>query len=148
MASKRTERDTGRAMSQENVEVILQAIEAVNQGDVDAFVATASPDIEFEDSAFWSEPARIYRGKAELREWFNQVLLDPWEGLHCEVPEIIEAADDRVIYELVITARGKGSGVETQQRFWSVNWFAEGKTTRRKVFLDREEALEAAGLRE
>jgi ketosteroid isomerase-like protein len=135
-------------MSRGNAEVIVQAVEAVNRQDAEAFVATASTDIEWEDSVFWSEGSRIYRGRAELREWFNHVILEPWESLHCEVTEITEAADDRVFYGLLLTARGKGSGVETQQRFWSVNWFADGKVTRREVFRDRAEALDAAGLEE
>jgi hypothetical protein len=33
-------------MSQENVEVVLQAIEALNRRDVDAFFALVSPDVE------------------------------------------------------------------------------------------------------
>jgi ketosteroid isomerase-like protein len=135
-------------MSEENVEAVLQGIEALNRRDVDAFVALVSPDVEWEDSVFWSEHARIYTGEAELREWFNQVVLEPWESVHFEVEEIAEAGDDRVFFGGLLTTRGKGSGVETQVRGWSVVWITNGKTTRRQVFLDRAEALEAAGLEE
>jgi ketosteroid isomerase-like protein len=135
-------------MSQENVEVVLQGIEALNRRDVDAFVALGSPDVEWEDSVFWSEHARIYTGEAELREWFNQVVLEPWKSIHFEVEEITEAGDDRVFFGGLLTTRGKGSGVETQVRGWSVVWITNGKITRRQVFLDRAEALEAAGLSE
>jgi ketosteroid isomerase-like protein len=135
-------------MSQKNVEVVLQGIEALNRRDVDAFVALVSPDVEWEDSVFWSEHARIYTGEAELREWFDQVILEPWESVHFEVEEITEAADDRVFFGGLLTTRGKGSGVETQVRGWSVVWITNGKTTRRQVFLDRADALEAAGLEE
>jgi hypothetical protein len=48
----------------------------------------------------------------------------------------------------LLTTRGKGSGVETQVRLWYVVWITNGKVTRRQVFLDRDEALEAAGLSE
>jgi ketosteroid isomerase-like protein len=135
-------------MSQENVEVVLQGIEALNRRDVDAFVALGSPDVEWEDSVFWSEHARIYTGEAELREWFNQVVLEPWDSIHFEVEEITEAGDDRVFFGGLLTTRGKGSGVETQVRGWSVVWITNGKITRRQVSLDRAEALEAAGLSE
>jgi hypothetical protein len=37
--------------------------------------------------------------------------------------------------------------VETQVHGWSVLWIANGKITRRQVFLDRNAALEAAGSR-
>jgi hypothetical protein len=45
-------------------------------------------------------------------------------------------------------SRGKGGVEAPGLRFWSVFWIADGKVTRRQVFLDREEALEAAGLSE
>ena len=88
----------------------------------------------------------IYRGRAEVREWFHQVVLEPWESFHVEVEEITEIADDRVFAGGLLTARGKGSGVETEVRGWAVFWIANGKITRREIFLDRDEALEAAGL--
>ena len=133
-------------MSRENVEAVLEQIDALNRRDADAFVERTSPDIEWEDSVFWSEHARIYRGEAELREWFNQAVLEPWGSLHLEVEEITEAGDDRVFVGGRLTTRGKGSGVETQVRGWSVVWLTNGKISSPEVFLDRAEALEAAGL--
>jgi ketosteroid isomerase-like protein len=134
-------------MSQKNSEIALQQIDALNRGDVDAFVDLVSPDVEWEDAMFWSEPMRIHRGKAELGEWLNQVL-EPWESFHIEVEEIREAADDRVLVGGLLTTRGKGSGAETQTRGCFVYWIANGKVKRRQVFLDRAEALVAAGLTE
>jgi ketosteroid isomerase-like protein len=136
-------------MSEENVETVLQLIDAANRRDVDSLVALASPDVEWHDTGFWSEPAQVYRGRAELREWFNRVAIEPWESLHLEADEITEAADGRVFGGVVLTARGKASGVEAPAiRFWFVVWITNGKITRRLTFLDRAEALEAAGLRE
>ncbi len=134
-------------MSQENVEVALELIEASNRQDVDAWIALISPDVEWEDPAFWSEPTRTYRGRAEVREWYNRVV-EPWGSLHFEVKEVTEAPDNRVFADTVLTTRGEGSGVETQIRLWYVVWVADGKITRQKVFRSRDEALEAAGLRE
>src|SRR5215204_3148795 len=131
-------------MSHENSKIALQLIEATNRRDADALVALVSRDVEWEDSVFWSEPARVYRGRAEVRGWFNKIM-EPWESFHIEVEEITEAADDRVSMGGVLTTRGKGSGVETEVRGWLVLWIADGKITRRQVFLDRDEALEAAG---
>src|SRR5215211_7673814 len=59
-------------MSEENVENIRQAVEAFNRRDADAFVALASPNVEWEDPIFWSGVARTYRGREEVREWFNR----------------------------------------------------------------------------
>jgi ketosteroid isomerase-like protein len=135
-------------MSQENVEVVLQNVEASNQQDAEAFLATLSPDVEWEDSMFWSEPARIYRGKAEARAWFEQAVVEAWDSFHIEVEEIADAGEDRVFSGGVLTTRGKGSGVETELRGFLVFWIANGKITRRQAILDRAEALEAVGLSE
>jgi ketosteroid isomerase-like protein len=135
-------------MSEENVEIVRRAIEAVNRQDVEAFVATASPDIEWADSMFWSESPRVHRGEVEVREWFRQAVVEYWESLHCALVEVIEATDERVTWEGLLTARGKDSGVETRLHFWTVNWFTDGKVTRREVFRERGDALEAAGLEE
>jgi ketosteroid isomerase-like protein len=132
-------------MSEESVENIRRAVAAFNQGDADAFVALAQPDVEWEDAVFWSQSFRIYSGREELRAWFAEVR-EPWEDIHITADEMLEAADNRLMVGLGLTARGKGSGVETQLHVWQVNWFVDGKTARRQVFRDRDEAVEAAGL--
>ena len=135
-------------MSQENVEVVWRGIEALNRRDVDAFVLTASPDVEWEDSVFGRSMPGSTRGKRNFESGSNQVVVEPWESIHFEVEEITEVGDDRVFFGGLLTTRGKGSGVETQVHGWSVVWITNGKTTRRQVFLDRADALEAAGLSE
>jgi ketosteroid isomerase-like protein len=75
-------------------------------------------------------------------------LLEPWESFHFEVEEITEAANDRVFAGGLLTTRGRGSGAETNAHLWFVVWIENGKITRRQVFPDRDEALEAAGLSE
>jgi ketosteroid isomerase-like protein len=135
-------------MSQENVEIVHRQAEAVNTRDADAFAATVSPDVEWEDSAFWSEMPRTWRGRTAVREWFEKLLVEPWEKAHIEIGEITETTDGRVFFGLVMTARGKDSGAEIRQRFWSVEWIADGEVVRRRVFRERDEALEAAGMSE
>jgi ketosteroid isomerase-like protein len=135
-------------MSQEDVELIQQQVDAANRRNAEAFVATVSPDVEWEDAMFWSEPLRIYRGRQELQEWFVRAIVEPWESVHVEVEEIIDAGEDRVVAGGLLTARGRGSGVETRLHGWFVFWFESGLITRRRAFLERAEALEAAGLEE
>jgi hypothetical protein len=61
---------------------------------------------------------------------------------------MIRAGDDRVLSKVLPTARGKGSGVDTQGCAWQLFWLADGKIRRRQVFGARVEALEAARLSE
>jgi len=134
-------------MSQENVEIALQQIDAFYRQDADAVVALVSPEVEWEDSMFWSEGARIYRGRAEVREWLNRVL-EPWASTHVEAEEITETSDGRVFARLFLTGRGKASGAETEFDTWTVLWFADGLCARRRVISDRGDALVAVGRRE
>jgi ketosteroid isomerase-like protein len=82
-----------------------------------------------------------------VREWAEEVL-EVVGSPHSELEEITELSDDRVFVKILVTGRGKGSGVPLELRYWGVLWIAEGKIARRQVFWTRDEALEAAGLSE
>lgn len=139
----------GQLMSQENVEVVRKAVDAMNRRDPDAFIALLRPDVEWEESGNVLPGLRgVYRGRAEVRRWFERAFLEVWESFHIEVEEITEASADRVLVGTFLTARGTASGVETELRSWTLTWHAEGRVARRQVFFDRDDALEAAGLRE
>lgn len=136
-------------MSQENIEVVRNGLDAMTRRDADAFIACLHPDVAWEESGDVLPGLRgVYRGEAEMRRWFKEALLETWESFHIEAEEITDAGDDRVLLEALFTARGRSSGVETELRFWSVLGLADGKITRRQVFWTRDEAFEAAGLQE
>jgi ketosteroid isomerase-like protein len=135
------------AMSRENVELALRALEAFKRRDVDALVAFLGPDVVWEENPELPGLREVYHGPAEVREWMVAVL-EVFENLRVEVVELKEVGDDRVFAETVLTARGKGSGVPVELRFWTVLWFAESKITRRQVSWTRDQALEGAGLSE
>ena len=65
-----------------------------------------------------------------------------------KIEEIAEAPDDRILLEVLGTARGRASGAEVQTRAWILMRFADGGVIARQLFWDHDEALEAAGLRE
>jgi ketosteroid isomerase-like protein len=134
-------------MSQENVELVRQVVEAVNRRDAAAFLATVCPDVEWEDGLFWSEGSRMYRGRAEVRQWLDEIL-EPWESFNLSALEIVEAGEGQLVVGWGMTARGKQSGVETQLPFWTVSRIADGKIATRQAFRERTDALEAAGLEE
>ena len=135
-------------MSQENVDLIMRLADAATRQDVDAFLATVSPDVEWEDAVFWSEPMRVYRGREEVRAWFERTLIEPWESFRWGVEEVIPAGEDCIIVGGFSAGRGRGSGAEVKVHGWLVIWITNGLITRRRVFLDRAAALEAAGLSE
>ena len=135
-------------MSQENVELAREAIDALNRGDVDAWLAFLSPDVVWETLGGVPGVEEVHRGRAEVREWIEQ-LWEVAEGIvHTNIEQITDFGEDRVFLAAVFTARGRGSGVPFELHTWSVIWYREGLVTRRQAFWTRDEALEAAGLSE
>jgi ketosteroid isomerase-like protein len=132
-------------MSEENVELVREATDALNRLDVDAFLAFLSPDVVWEENPEMPGLREVYRGRVEVREWWED-LLEVAESPHGELERITELGDDRVFTENLVSGRGRGSGVPVELRWWGVFWIAEGKIARRQVFWNREEALEDAGL--
>jgi hypothetical protein len=55
---------------------------------------------------------------------------------------------ERVLAFLRVTVHGRASGLPTPAETGNVYEFEEGKIRRLQIFLDRGEALEAAGLSE
>jgi uncharacterized protein len=132
-------------MSQENVEIVRQMLDAFNRGDFGASLAFLDQDIE------WHDPpdvpgAGVHRGPEEVRRWMAGWLA-AWESYTAEAEELIDAGDQVVVvhYE---RGRGKGSGVEVEHRVANVFDLREARIVRKRPFPSRSEALEAAGLAE
>jgi ketosteroid isomerase-like protein len=136
-------------MSQENVEVVLNAVDAVNRADVDAFVACFHPDVEWEvGGERFPGFQGTYRGREGVRRWLEQAL-EVWDSVRLDVEEITEAGDGWLVVGVLMTTRGGGSGVETQLRIWQVFLIDGGQVARRTgPYWTRDAALEAVGLRE
>ena len=88
----------------------------------------------------------VYRGHAGVRELFRE-LYEALDRLHVEWTDIRDLGD-RVVATGHLSTRGKGSGVDTESSFGSIIDFANGKAIRIRSYLDRDEALAAANLRE
>jgi ketosteroid isomerase-like protein len=134
-------------MSQENVEVVRDALRAFAEGGFDATAEFWDADINWraiegapDDVGEMIGPERLRRYLDELLEIFDNVTLVP--------EELLDLGDDRVVAVLHLAGRAKVSGVETELRFAVVCTLRDGKIVRGREYIDREQALEAAGLRE
>jgi ketosteroid isomerase-like protein len=135
-------------MSEENVGLVRELNEAVNRRDLDAFIALLSPDVVWEVNPELPGLREVYRGRAEVRDLVSELLEVGDSSSEVQLEEITDLGDGRVLADTLLTGRGKSSGVPVELHYWQVLWVAEGKIARRQVFMDRAEALEAAGLRE
>ena len=107
-------------MSQENVEVVLEAVAAMNRSDTEAFLEAFHPDVVWEESGDVFPGLRgTYRGPAGVRKWFEAAFLEVWENFNVEVTEVANVGDAQVFLGTLTTARGAGSGVETELHAWT-----------------------------
>jgi ketosteroid isomerase-like protein len=140
-------RDTGRAMSQENLDVLRRMLRAFNERDVQAIVAECDPAVVWEEQ-FIPGADPVYRGHAGVRRWAALVVdQDELASLAGRL-ERIEEADDTVMASVCFEGEGTSSGVEVAMRVHLVFTIRDGKVVRRQVFQTFAEALEAVGLSE
>ncbi len=115
-----------------------------NSGERDLAVIPFEPEVELH-SPLSSVSGRPYRGVEGLAQWILDVdeQFDSWQ---IDVAEFREA--ERAVVVLgEIDAHGRASGTQFRQAFAMVADFsAENRIARVRIFLDRSEALAAAGL--
>jgi ketosteroid isomerase-like protein len=132
-------------MSQENVEVATQAIEAFNGSDVDAFAVLTTPDFEWSPSMVAVE-GETFRGREGIERYFRS-LDNAWEQFQIHRNRFCEA-EDLVVMLFRLEGRGMGSGVPVDSSLGMVFDFRGGMISRIRGYLDHTEALRAAGLLE
>jgi ketosteroid isomerase-like protein len=134
-------------MSQENVETMRRSLQAFDQRDRNAWLASRHPDVEVVPAGIWPE-ADMIRGP-EAGWDFYVAALDAFEAINLgEAVELVDAGADEVLIHYGLTVRGKTSGAEVEFVFSVVVTFRDGKIVRDHWFVDQADALEAVGLRE
>ena len=141
------ERDTARAMSQENVEIVRRVYAAAARRDAETVFNLYAPDVELDDTRLNMVTGGVYHGHDGLRSFFRQ-WHEAWENVQYDYKELIDAGDDRVVSVVTRHGRGKASGVEVEMPAALVWTIRDGKVVRVVWFQTPEEALEAVGLSE
>jgi ketosteroid isomerase-like protein len=131
-------------MSQENVEVVRRSFDAWNRWDLEAVRRVYAEDAMVE--AGITGFGRTFKGEDPIGRWAAEIR-ETWAEVRWEVDRIFEA-DDAVVSFYRGIAVGRESGVEVVRDLTGVYWFHDGLIVSERVYLDREEALKAAGLRE
>jgi ketosteroid isomerase-like protein len=129
-------------MSQENMETVQAALDAYNRGDFEGLSSFAAPDCTFD----WSRSIGPQRGVYGIDELSKFNTAEQFETARTEPEEFIEVGD-QVVTPLVGHYRGR-DGIEVTARFtylWSIR---DGAVARVTLYQERDEALDAAGLRE
>ena|SRR5215207_10992710 len=160
-------------MSQENVEVVKVAYEAFARGG--RFMEHFTDDVDYRAVEGAPDDRGPIHGKDALRAWFED-WIDTFDEFTMELVELIDAGEDTVVALERFGGRAKRSRVKTNQIIGDVFTIRDGKIAHGRVakaharaarqrlvgdapgglgdgarpreYATREQALDAAGLRE
>jgi uncharacterized protein len=123
---------------------VREVIDAINRGDVDAFLAHTRADFEWE--VLEASPlAGSYRGRDEVRAYVEE-WLSTFDEVRLNIEELVEL-DEQVLVVIRGSVRGKASGVEVRNHFSQLWTMSGGTPAAMREYPSREEALAAAGAR-
>ena len=133
-------------MAQENVEIVKEFTRLFEKGDRDSWREYFDPEVVWDTSASNWPSAGVLHGHAGVEEFFRD-WLGTWRDFEVENSEYLDAGDSVVIV-FRQSGTGRESGVHIDREFFAIYDLKKSKVVRYRMYDSREEALEAAGLRE
>jgi ketosteroid isomerase-like protein len=126
-------------MSEENVAIVRDGVDAYNRGDVEALLDRYHPEVEFVTLLLGN-----YRGKEALRQLMAENR-ENLSGYRYELDEVIDAGNT-VIAVTRLGGAGRVSKIELGDPIAFSFTFRDGLIIRQQTFRDKADALEAFGL--
>ena len=135
-------------MSQDNVEVVREAFDAFLGGNLEKATQLVDPEVEFHGTIGGLEEGRVAYGLPHAaRTFWGDEDLEAWDERRLEPEAFIDAGDDIVVL-LHEYRRGRRSGIELETDTAVICAVSGGRVVRIQGYMDRDEALDAAGLRD
>ena len=141
------ERDTGWAMSQDNVEIVRRSADAYSRGDLDGTLESWAPDVVLDWSNSRGLDAGVYRGHDEIRAFMERFLAAFDEARVELLDDPTEVEAGLLVAENITYLRGRG-GIQVQARSAWLITMRDGETTSLTLYHTKREALEATGVSE
>ncbi len=152
-------------MSQENVELVRRYFEAVERLSAAYWQGPRSLADSLRAGEVWPEFADVMRYLHPNIEWKSALIgitargyestahgvdqfLDAAQDYRVNVPEVTDLGDSQVLAVVRLAMKGKASAIDVNATIFSIVTVEGGLIIRMDEFLERAEALEAAGLSE
>ena len=132
-------------MSQENVEMVERAIAAINARDIRGYLACCTDDVELRTPM--AALGGVYQGAVGIERFFGDIE-DAGPDFRIEVDGVQAIGGDRVLVVMRASSTGRVSGIPVTSDSNNIYDIIDGKISRIRIFLDRDEALKAVGLAE
>ncbi len=128
-------------MSQQTLEPVRNALEALNERNVDRYLSHCTDDVRLESPVAAIEGA--YEGPDGIRRFFGDVR-DAIPDLRVEIERLDPAGPERVFARLRGRASGRVSGIALSFALANVYELVDGKIRRVRVFRDENAARSRA----
>lgn len=133
-------------MAQQNAELMRRGFDAMSRSDLPELLALIHPDFEVEIPADVSAEPDTYRGHEGIARYLRSFEAE-MDDIRFRSERLWEV-DDRVVIDVLVTARGKSSGIPVELRTGQVWTIVDGRATAARIYPDVAAALESVGLRE
>ena len=136
-------------MSQENVEIVRRAFEQFTREGWEPLMVRSgtlrsSGICRRRESPALGPTAALMELRSFFEDWFSTFPFEEWEQ---ELDEVVDCGE-RVVALTRQRGHGSASGAVTELEYAQVIKLREGKVVEVDMYIDRDKALEAAGLSE
>ena len=130
-------------MSQENVGIVRRAVAAINDRDLDGYMACCSEHVELCTPLI----AGVYEGRKGIQRYFSDVE-DAAPDFRIEIDRVEPVGPGQVLAFIRTRCTGRETGIPLGFGATNVYDLVDGQITRVRIFLDASEAPKAVGLEE
>ena len=136
-------------MSEEQVEIVREHVDAVGHGDFPRALSFFDPHVVVDMSRIAHAPGTEYAafGPEGVADYMRRYA-GTFEDYRYEVERLTDLGSGAVLAAVTETGRGKGSGVPVNRSFAALYTVIGGKIARATLFATERDALEAVGLSE
>jgi ketosteroid isomerase-like protein len=132
-------------MSQANVELCREGVEAFNQRDIERLAELTSPEFEFAAYLATLIETTTYRGLDGFRRYFEDADA-AWEEIQVRLSDDFRDLGERIVLFGELQGKGRASGLEVRVPLAWVAEIHDGKLTRLRSYENAADALKAVGL--
>jgi ketosteroid isomerase-like protein len=130
-------------MSHETLEAFARQVAQAFSVGLDEYMALHAPDVVHVTAPEWPEGG-TYRGTEAVRGLWESMFAA--QRYRAEVEDVVVLDDSRVLSTLRVHSRGVASDVATTTVIYTVGTARDGMLSRIEYYVDRGQALRAAGL--
>jgi ketosteroid isomerase-like protein len=130
--------------SKQNVELVRRAYEAFNRDGAKGTLPFLAPDVVWDESRLPARRPGVFHGHDGMMALDRQNA-ELWLDIKADVESVVPAGENNVVASLRAHGRGRFTGEEVElwiSHLWEMR---AGKAVLVRLYLDRQEALEAAG---